>query len=238
MLKNGEKVPHSWLQSIQCHSLLAYQVPYGILVWSTGIGPRPLLTHLQQVQKDKQGRIMTDNFCKVLGQEDVYSIGDCAVISGATHPSTGFFPFCVPCVSCPWWALPQKSYKSVAQVASQQGAYLAKAFNSGKTVQSYFLAHRCSCLGWRHWSFSIWLPWHDGLHWWIQEYVHLVLLFACGGLEVVFCAFLAQLPPIHLVRHVCGANDPAHSHTYPPQTQKSNRFPVTLPFSCWHINFL
>lgn len=83
------------------------EVPYGLLVWSTGVGPSGFVKSLE-LPKSHDGRIGVDERLKVDGVEDVYAIGDCA----------GF----VESVGKP--VLP-----ALAQVAERQGKYLAKELN-------------------------------------------------------------------------------------------------------------
>ena len=78
-------------------------VPYGVLAWTAGIGPQPWVRDLP-FQKSKQGGILTDDYLRVLGQDSVYALGDCAAIQGQHLPRTG-------------------------QLAQQQGKYLARALN-------------------------------------------------------------------------------------------------------------
>lgn len=89
-------------------------IPYGALVWSAGVGPTPLVKSLVW-KKDKGGRLITDEFLCIEGKNDVYAIGDCAVIADKGYPMTG-------------------------QVAQQQGKYLARTLNrlaKGKTSKSF-----------------------------------------------------------------------------------------------------
>ncbi|RKP14543.1 FAD/NAD-P-binding domain-containing protein, partial [Piptocephalis cylindrospora] len=84
-------------------------VPYGLLVWATGIAANPLLSSLKdQVSLDKVGRLEVDSNLRVLnaqGQpmDGVYAIGDCSSLKGSPLPAT-------------------------AQVANQQASYLGKVF--------------------------------------------------------------------------------------------------------------
>jgi len=77
------------------------QLPYGLLLWSTGNGPTPFVEHAA-LPKDKKSRIIVDRFFRVNGFEDIYAIGDCSVVERAELPAT-------------------------SQVAQQQGKYLARA---------------------------------------------------------------------------------------------------------------
>ncbi|KAH7366211.1 hypothetical protein KP509_18G068100 [Ceratopteris richardii] len=83
------------------------RVPYGLLVWSTGVGPSGFVKSLP-LPKSLDGRIGVDENLKVPGFEDMYAIGDCA----------GF----VESVGKP--VLP-----ALAQVAERQGKYLARELN-------------------------------------------------------------------------------------------------------------
>ena len=77
------------------------ELPYGLLLWSTGNGPTKFAER-SHLPKDNRARFMTDNFFRVKGFENIYALGDCAVIEGTPLPAT-------------------------SQVAQQQGKYLAKA---------------------------------------------------------------------------------------------------------------
>jgi NADH:ubiquinone reductase (non-electrogenic) len=84
------------------------EVPYGLLVWSTGVGPSSFVKELNQFEKSKGGRIGVDDNLRVPAYEDIYAIGDCA----GYLEGTGKTP------------LP-----ALAQVAERQGKYLAKSLN-------------------------------------------------------------------------------------------------------------
>uniref|UniRef100_A0A7S4I0K7 FAD/NAD(P)-binding domain-containing protein n=1 Tax=Vannella robusta TaxID=1487602 RepID=A0A7S4I0K7_9EUKA len=79
-----------------------YKIPYGTLVWSTGVGPHEVVS--KSPFKTERGRIVTDEYLKVLGTENVFAFGDCA------SPESGLLP-------------------ATAQVALQQGKYLARSLN-------------------------------------------------------------------------------------------------------------
>ncbi len=78
-------------------------IPYGLLLWSTGIGPTAFVRR-NSFPKDRRGRILVDGFFAVKGLEGVFALGDCAAIEGTPLPAT-------------------------AQVAQQEGIYLARALN-------------------------------------------------------------------------------------------------------------
>ncbi|KAJ0983692.1 hypothetical protein J5N97_011947 [Dioscorea zingiberensis] len=57
-------------------------VPYGMAVWSTGIGTRPVMLDLMKEVGQAGRRVLaTDEWLRVLGSNDVYALGDCATIS-------------------------------------------------------------------------------------------------------------------------------------------------------------
>ncbi|KAL8388498.1 hypothetical protein RB595_009206 [Gaeumannomyces hyphopodioides] len=80
-------------------------LPYGLLVWATGNAVRPLVKDLCAkipAQKDSRRGLATNEYLVVQGARDIWAIGDCAV--------AGYVP--------------------TAQVASQEGAFLARLFNN------------------------------------------------------------------------------------------------------------
>lgn len=94
------------------------RLPYGLLLWSTGNGPTALVDRLT-FPKDDRSRILTDEYFRVKGYENIYAIGDCAAIESNPLPAT-------------------------SQVAQQQGKYLARALNrlaSGKPVEPFRYKH-------------------------------------------------------------------------------------------------
>jgi NADH dehydrogenase FAD-containing subunit len=87
--------------------------PYGLAVWAGGNGPLPItlqmIDALGEEQKKEQeiarGRVAIDPWLRVIGGDgDILSFGDCSCITQGQLPAT-------------------------AQVASQQGEYLAQLFN-------------------------------------------------------------------------------------------------------------
>ncbi|WRT70586.1 uncharacterized protein IL334_007584 [Kwoniella shivajii] len=79
------------------------EIPYGLLVWATGNTSRQitrdLMTKLATTQTQRRG-LMVDDYLSMLGADGVYAVGDCTATS----------------------------YAPTAQVASQQGMYLAGIF--------------------------------------------------------------------------------------------------------------
>ncbi|XP_042409448.1 internal alternative NAD(P)H-ubiquinone oxidoreductase A1, mitochondrial-like [Zingiber officinale] len=87
-------------------------VPYGLLVWSTGVGPSQFIKSLNFPQSPG-GRIGVDQWLRVPSAEDVFALGDCAGFLEQTGKPV----------------LP-----ALAQVAEREGKYLANLFNQiGKT---------------------------------------------------------------------------------------------------------
>ncbi|KAJ6836425.1 external alternative NAD(P)H-ubiquinone oxidoreductase B3, mitochondrial-like [Iris pallida] len=57
-------------------------VPYGMVVWSTGIGTRPVMIDLmKQIGQANRRVLATDEWLRVRGCDGVYAVGDCATIN-------------------------------------------------------------------------------------------------------------------------------------------------------------
>ena len=81
------------------------KIPYGLLVWATGNAVRPVVKDLMSripAQRDSRRGLAVNEYLVVKGCENVWAVGDCAVAN----------------------------YAPTAQVASQEGAFLARLFNS------------------------------------------------------------------------------------------------------------
>ncbi|KTW27997.1 hypothetical protein T552_01861 [Pneumocystis carinii B80] len=80
------------------------EVPYGLLVWATGNSPRyvikDLMSRIPEQSNSSRGLLVND-YLVVKGTENIWALGDCTATK----------------------------YASTAQVASQQGYYLAKLFD-------------------------------------------------------------------------------------------------------------
>ncbi|HVM33244.1 MAG TPA: FAD-dependent oxidoreductase [bacterium] len=79
------------------------QMPYGLLVWATGIAPTPALQAFP-LPKDRGSRVLVDDHLRVQDHPGLYALGDCAAVNGMPLPAT-------------------------AQVAMQQGDYLGGQLN-------------------------------------------------------------------------------------------------------------
>lgn len=92
------------------------ELPYGVCVWSTGNAARPIVRELvaripAQVEMNKTGnpasaKLLVDPYLRVVGAKDIIALGDCSKLLGDPLPPT-------------------------AQVAGQQGAYVARMINRG-----------------------------------------------------------------------------------------------------------
>ncbi|KAJ3477470.1 hypothetical protein NLI96_g10440 [Meripilus lineatus] len=107
----GEGWSGSTLSADHPFGLITELVPFGLLVWSTGLAPNPLIQSITEVEKDpKSSSLITDDHLNVILKEsgkpdsNVYAIGDAATIKGAPLPAT-------------------------AQVANQKAKYLTKKLN-------------------------------------------------------------------------------------------------------------
>ncbi|KAI5476170.1 FAD/NAD(P)-binding domain-containing protein [Pseudohyphozyma bogoriensis] len=86
-------------------------VPFGMLVWSTGLSPNPLISTLTDLKQDPKSKsLMVDNYFKTSWADgginhDVFAIGDNAMLESGKLPAT-------------------------AQVANQEAKHLAKVLNN------------------------------------------------------------------------------------------------------------
>ncbi|KAH6693725.1 hypothetical protein F5X68DRAFT_199593 [Plectosphaerella plurivora] len=83
----------------------AMKIPYGLLVWATGNAVRPIVKNLIDAipaQKDSRRGLAVNEYLVVQGARDIWAIGDCAVAG----------------------------YAPTAQVAGQEGNFLARLFNN------------------------------------------------------------------------------------------------------------
>jgi len=83
------------------------EIPFGLCVWSTG-NARTDFVYSLDVPRTADHRIQIDDKLKVIGKQNVFAMGDCA-------------------------ANQKKPLATLAQVANQQGSYLAKCFNNNDT---------------------------------------------------------------------------------------------------------
>lgn len=91
----------------------------GLVVWAAGNTQSELVKGLP-FPKDRPGRILVDEYLRVKDAIGVYALGDCAEVEGRGYPAT-------------------------AQVAEQQGRYLAKDFSrraAGKGDRAFTYKHQ------------------------------------------------------------------------------------------------
>ena len=87
-------------------------IPYGLLVWATGNAVRPLIKDLMgkiPAQKNSRRGLAVNEYLVVQGARDIWAIGDCAVAG----------------------------YAPTAQVASQEGNFLASLFNNMARTEAH-----------------------------------------------------------------------------------------------------
>ncbi|XP_023007044.1 internal alternative NAD(P)H-ubiquinone oxidoreductase A2, mitochondrial-like [Cucurbita maxima] len=110
LTKSGVQIVQGIVKDVKPQTIIlkdGSEIPYGLLVWSTGVGPSPFVNSLE-VPKSPGGRIGIDEWLRVPSAEDVFAIGDC---SGFLE-STG-----------------KQILPALAQVAERQGKYLATLLN-------------------------------------------------------------------------------------------------------------
>lgn len=86
------------------------KIPYGLLVWATGNALRPVVKDLMSqlpAQKESRRGLAVNEYLVVKGADNVWAVGDCAVAN----------------------------YAPTAQVAAQEGAFLARLFNQMAKTQ-------------------------------------------------------------------------------------------------------
>ncbi|KAJ3049870.1 hypothetical protein HK097_009146 [Rhizophlyctis rosea] len=111
--RDGIKIKtKTFIKEVQKHKIVlkdGSEIPFGALVWATGITETPLTKSLDVTKDKRTQRVITDDFLRLLRKDgtpmqDVYALGDCAMIKDHPLPAT-------------------------AQVAAQQGTWLKKHLN-------------------------------------------------------------------------------------------------------------
>jgi len=88
------------------------KIPYGLLVWATGNAVRPVVRDLLgkiPAQKNSRRGLAVNEYLVVQGTRDIWAVGDCAVAG----------------------------YAPTAQVASQEGSFLARLFNNMAKTETH-----------------------------------------------------------------------------------------------------
>ncbi len=111
-VRTGAKV-----QAIEPNAVLlegGERIDCGLILWAAGNAPVPFVKTLE-TPLDARGRIVVDDVLRLPGREDAFALGDCAAVGEPPLPAT-------------------------AQVAQQQGKYLAKALErrrQGRPVKPF-----------------------------------------------------------------------------------------------------
>ena len=90
-------------------------LPAGMVLWAAGNAPVPFVASLGEPSSPRGRRLIVDDFLRLPNRPGVYALGDCAAVGEPPLPAT-------------------------AQVAQQQGKYLAKALENqrrGKPVEPF-----------------------------------------------------------------------------------------------------
>lgn len=95
----------------EIHLSDAADIPYGMMVWSTGVVPNEFTGSLP-FPKNQQSRVIVDEYLRVKGWVNIYALGDCATLETINLPAT-------------------------SQVAQQEGRYLARLLNNSIQGKSY-----------------------------------------------------------------------------------------------------
>jgi NADH:ubiquinone reductase (non-electrogenic) len=105
------------VQAIEPNAVLLQggeRIDCGLILWAAGNAPVPLIKTLG-TPLDRRGRVVVDDLLRLPGREDAFALGDCAAVGETPLPAT-------------------------AQVAQQQGKYLAKAlerWRQGRPVEPF-----------------------------------------------------------------------------------------------------
>jgi NADH dehydrogenase FAD-containing subunit len=59
------------------------KIPYGVAIWTTGIGTSPLVHVIRSKIEEQTNRValITDEHCKLKGSKNIFAIGDCATVA-------------------------------------------------------------------------------------------------------------------------------------------------------------
>jgi NADH:ubiquinone reductase (non-electrogenic) len=79
------------------------EIKYSMLIWAAGNAPLPFIKETP-FERDKRGKIITDQYFRIPGYDDIFAIGDCSEIKDTPLPAT-------------------------AQVAQSEGYFLGKFLN-------------------------------------------------------------------------------------------------------------
>lgn len=84
-LKTGVRVTEVTENSVVCKYKATgevFEVPSALTLWSTGVGPVPLVEKLIEAvpEQTKSNALFVDSSCRAYGMDGVYAIGDCASV--------------------------------------------------------------------------------------------------------------------------------------------------------------
>jgi NADH dehydrogenase len=151
-LKNGEKID-------------SYT-----MIWSAGVMAEPLQG--KKPEWTERGRILTDEFCKVKGSNNIFSIGDIAMMKTEKYP---------------------KGHPGVAQPAIQMGKYLGKnlaAMHRNEKVKPFEYVDKGSLATIGRGKAVADLPRNISFGgrpaWWIWLFVHITFLISFRNKLLVF----------------------------------------------------
>jgi NADH:ubiquinone reductase (non-electrogenic) len=105
------------VQAVEAEAVVLHggeRIPCGLVLWAGGNAPVSFVQSLG-IPLDRRGRLVVDGCCRLPGKEGVYAVGDCAAVGEPPLPAT-------------------------AQVAQQQGKYLARSLErlrAGRTVEPF-----------------------------------------------------------------------------------------------------
>ncbi|XP_074269928.1 internal alternative NAD(P)H-ubiquinone oxidoreductase A1, mitochondrial-like [Silene latifolia] len=111
LTKSGVRLVRGIVKEVEKEKIVltdGTEVPYGILVWSTGVGPSEFVKSLK-LPKCPGGRLGIDQWLRVPSVQDVFALGDCAGFMEQTG---------------------RKVLPALAQVAEREGKYLVELFNN------------------------------------------------------------------------------------------------------------
>jgi NADH:ubiquinone reductase (non-electrogenic) len=116
------------------------EIPFGLGIWNTGIGPRPLVSKDTEVfSKDKWGHIATNDCLQVVKPTSVVAPTESAPVKPGI-PSSDIYEDMFAFGDCA--SVGEHKYAATAQVAEQQGTWLAEHFNAAVSERSQLLLNR------------------------------------------------------------------------------------------------
>ncbi len=87
-----------------------------MVIWTAGVTGEPIEIFGTEVKRGPGNRFIVDDYNRVVGMDDVYALGDIALMMSGAYP---------------------KGHPQLAQVAIQQAKLLAKQLNKGEFKQSF-----------------------------------------------------------------------------------------------------